>query len=596
MPITSTSAAQPRGDDAARIDELNQRARRLLNSDVPSGMAAARSALELAERIGDRQRIAESSHNIGVLHCVTFEYEPALAALQRAHDIYTELEDAAGRAAALNWIGNVEWRRSDYGAALKAQLTALHLHRELNDPQGKSDVLNSLGNIYFHVSEYDRALDSYQRSLRLREEIGDRAGESECLNNIGNIYGELADYPAALQHHERALTLKRQLGFADALALANVGTSAAHMGDTARARACYEEALELATRSGQKMVAATVLQQMGMLRLQEGDARGALEWLQRSAELAQADGNRYGEAQALLSAGEAWLALGEQARACAALERALAVAESIGARGFVRNAHRALSEVAEQQGDYALALQHFRRFDEVDDEIYSTESNRRVQSVLVQAQVERSQRDADLLRQANLELTAMNDELVRTNAEKAQLLEQLRLQTLALEKQTREDPLTGVYNRRHLDTEMELELQRAKRFQRELAVVMADLDHFKKVNDTFSHRVGDAVLREVGRLLRTGVRTIDVVARYGGEEFVLLLLETSAMRAVQTCERLRMSVEQYDWSQIADGLNITMSFGIAAASAGMTASEVLHRADANLYHAKVMGRNRVVCG
>jgi diguanylate cyclase (GGDEF)-like protein len=596
--VSDNPAAHDGSNDGERIDELNRRARLLLNSDVSAGLEAARSALALAEAAGDRPRVAEASHNLGVMNCLLFQYADALSALHRAYEIYMQLDDTAGRAAALNWIGNVEWRRSDYGAALKAQLTALHLHRELSDPQGKADVLNSLGNIYFHVSEYDRALDAYQRSLQLREQIRDRDGESETLNNIGNIYGELADHNAALQHHERALQLKRQLGFArsEALALANVGTSCAHLGDITRARDCYKEALALATKSGQKMVAATVLQEMGTLQLQVGEAASALEWLEQSRDLARADGNRYAEAQALLSRGEALIELGELDRARDELQTALDTAESIGARRFVRNAYRALSTVAEQMDDHALALRNFRRFHEVDDEIYSAEQNRRVQSVLVQAQVERSQRDADLLRQANNELTAMNDELVRANTEKAELLERLSLQTAELERQTREDSLTGIYNRRHLDAELATEVERARRFQRELAVVMADIDYFKKVNDNFSHAIGDAVLREVADILKNGVRSIDIVARYGGEEFSLLLLETSAVRAIQLCERLRTAIEEHDWSRIADGLRITMSFGIAAASAGLSPAEVLGRADANLYHAKVMGRNRVVCG
>ena len=157
------------------------------------------------------------------------------------------------------------------------------------------------------------------------------------------------------------------------------------------------------------------------------------------------------------------------------------------------------------------------------------------------------------------------------------------------------DELTGVANRRWFTAMASRELERCRRFNHQLALLMIDVDHFKRVNDTHGHAVGDEVLKAFTRVLEGNLRSVDLLGRLGGEEFAVVLPESDSVAAAYTAERLRAAVEVLDFP-LEDGtsLKITTSVGIAIlAGAGETLDNLLARADGALYTAKRDGRNRV---
>lgn len=160
------------------------------------------------------------------------------------------------------------------------------------------------------------------------------------------------------------------------------------------------------------------------------------------------------------------------------------------------------------------------------------------------------------------------------------------------DREARTDRLTGLTNRRGWDEDLARMVARQRADGAPLSLIMIDLDHFKRLNDTFGHAAGDAALANVATVLRTGVRPGDVLARIGGEEIVLLLPGRSADRAVAVADRLRERVEQdsRDWPT-----PVTVSIGVAALTAATpTAESMQHAADQALYVAKRAGRNRVI--
>ena len=170
----------------------------------------------------------------------------------------------------------------------------------------------------------------------------------------------------------------------------------------------------------------------------------------------------------------------------------------------------------------------------------------------------------------------------------------LRLQAEEFERQATHDKLTRLPNRRHADDYLQQQINLAQRNERTTAVALADIDHFKRVNDDFSHAAGDRVLERVALILREGCRSTDFVARYGGEEFLLCFPDTSIDRALEVCGELRRAIQLADWSDIVSGMEVTISFGLAEIGNHSRRRTVLNEADLRLYRAKREGRNRVV--
>jgi len=160
------------------------------------------------------------------------------------------------------------------------------------------------------------------------------------------------------------------------------------------------------------------------------------------------------------------------------------------------------------------------------------------------------------------------------------------------------DALTNVHSRRHFESKFEQEMQRFNRYGQSLSLIMLDIDHFKKINDSRGHHAGDIVLREVASLIAESIRATDYCARYGGEEFAILLPHTSGRNAFTWAERLRNRISNHTFMKEGDPLQLTVSMGLASLTPGTVKKKqaLLCEADAALYHAKQSGRNRTYSG
>ena len=187
---------------------------------------------------------------------------------------------------------------------------------------------------------------------------------------------------------------------------------------------------------------------------------------------------------------------------------------------------------------------------------------------------------------AALRTKALQDELRLKNRKLSELL--ARVEAMAIT-----DPLTGLYNRRHLDSVLEAEWKKSERYNFPIVCLLVDIDFFKSVNDTYGHKTGDLVLVEVADILRINVRDVDTVARWGGEEFLALLPHTDKDQGLIAAQRILANVSAHHFEQFPER-RITVSIGLSCSCPSVNSTErLIEAADLALYEAKKNGRNRI---
>ncbi|MCA0176375.1 MAG: GGDEF domain-containing protein [Proteobacteria bacterium] len=446
--------------------------------------------------------------------------------------------------------------------SLHHAMQAMEAAQEADDPLLRCQALVRLGDGYCLVADPERGIPLLREALAQAQWLRDPGESFRAANallrftfewgdretELGHPLIALQRYREALPYGELAGTLAAASGKAFRIGL--VGINRCHL---LLRLAHWDEVLAL------------------LATLEPACARQGMEALLRGCRIARA---------------RAMLGLGQRTEAVQLLLNLLD--ELATEPEACETIHQALYEAYKTCGVPAAALHHHE------------------QMARLQSQRHLALRDL----QTGVLLARTEDEANRLAAERAALeAEQQRLRARQLEverdalarqasemrRRASEDPLTGLPNRRSLDQALVSQLHGLQPGAA-LAMLLIDLDHFKRVNDTYGHGVGDDVLCELANLLRADCRPHDLPARLGGEEFAVLLSGVDVEVALAVAERLRTNIEAHDWAQLADGLAVTTSIGVALIERPVSVREVLDAADAALYRAKSLGRNRVVLG
>ena len=520
----------------------------------------------------------------------------AAALAQEAAALAQSLADAPAHAEALLVGGRCADLLLEHGRALALFDEALRAFEAAGDDRAVARTLRAISFVHDTLGDFSRALDFQFRALALDERTGDRSSQAATLRTIGIVYSRSDDPRTGLEYYRRSLALatRPEDAVERGKTLNNIGINLKNLGQYAEAHAALTEAHQLFVDLGLPLQQSATLNNLGLVLEKQGDAAGAERTLCAALDQSESTGYRFGVAHANLALGRLHLAQGRHADAPLRLTAALADCERYRLKPAECECHAALADYHEATGDHVAALRHFRRFHALEREVQTEAARDKLRALTIQLELEAARREAELergrqaaLTRANADLDALNVALTEANLQKTMLLDQL-------EQQTYEDALTGLANRRRLDQRLADEFALALRHGRPLAVAMVDLDHFKAVNDRFSHAVGDAALRAIARLLSLQVRHTDLVARFGGEEFVIVLVETDRDAALRVCEKLRAAVASHGWTAIHPGLSLSLSIGLCADTSVSTHDRMLALADRNLYSAKAAGRNRVV--
>lgn len=579
------------------IDQLNTYTWEMVDRDARQALDCSRTAREEAEKLGYRRGLASALRNSGECHWVLLDFVSALRDFFEALPLVRELDDTPAEANLLNSIGKIHFRLNDYPAALDYYTQSLHLRQQIGDRRGEAGSLNNIGLVYFDMGRHLDAHRYYSQGLVIHEEIGNKAGAAIALNNLGLVQEMLEDLPSALECHRRSLEIKQQLGNLSGVcvSLNNMGHVSRRMGEYTRALDYNRQSLELARQTGHRYDEAQAWINIGESQQALGDLEQAMLCCEQGLEILRGSGDAFTQVETLLDIGDNCARRGLTEQAVGYLNQALALSESLRSYDMISRVHKALSALYEAQNDLIRALGHYKHYHEAQARLFTEEFDHRKRILQIQAEIDRVRHEAEIHRLKHIELAKAYRDLQQADEQKTALLTTLQLQTQELERLTWEDNLTGVSNRRHLDQMVRLECERARRFDHDLTVAMIDIDDFKRINDRFSHPIGDAVLRRVAQILRNGCRLVDVVGRYGGEEFMLLLIETGLVNSLRQCERLRAAIQDEDWERLAPGLTVTVSIGVADNREAVEPDTMIALSDARLYHAKANGKNQV-CG
>ena len=269
------------------------------------------------------------------------------------------------------------------------------------------------------------------------------------------------------------------------------------------------------------------------------------------------------------------------------------LAQELSVKGLEMQVYRSLSELSATSNDAGAALEFYRKHHAVELDIFNQEASLKTRALMVQLEVERAKSDAQIYKLRSIELASANEALERANAEKSGLVNMLEDQSKLLKRQLSEDGLTGLYNRKHIEGLLQHEFWRKKSSDQLLCIAMVDIDHFKLINDRFSHLVGDQVLRVVAQLFTQFCRPSDAIGRYGGEEFLFVFPETTLEQGQRVCERVQNAIRAYAWDQLHPGLSVTLSIGVVADLNVPNHERLISHADVKLYEAKNSGRDRI---
>jgi diguanylate cyclase (GGDEF)-like protein len=472
------------------------------------------------------------------------------------------------------------YRRGALGALIRAGEALLPLLRAQGPSEHLAELLRWMTLGGFETGDFDIAMRCANESCAVAQELGDVRQIALSLNALGATFERMGDpWQAERLMNEAAVLVREQA-------------------------TPYERVVTLNNLCGVALGAFYLLRDSGNDAICTGALERALRYAREVRPHAQAFGDPFPLVMTEGNLGEALLHSGHVEEAEALLLSALDMARMRGyqaqgwrlrcslaelalLRGQAREAYEDLGLLLQEAGDKAPAATALRAHHAM---YRAAKGLGRHEEALRQFEshhaLERRRSTAQLMAQSRFFVTRLEAEQARAQASKHEA------RAAELEEHVHRDPLTGLGNRRRLESQMPPLLREAERQGQPLTLALIDADRFKSVNDQHGHTVGDQVLQILARMLEDNTRSSDLLLRYGGEEFLVVFPDTVSDRAFEVCERLRHRVETYAWQDLAPGLEVTLSIGLASAPPYAT-DMLIARADSAMYRAKHLGRNRV---
>lgn len=481
-------------------------------------------------------------------------------------------------------LGRYYLGKCNYSKALPAFRNAAQLSRLAGSTRPEILCRSYLAVISGLMADPSQALQFSQEALRSAQMLQDPLLEAEVLIHL--CYLEiLCDQPAqAIKSLEPSIQILRAQQDPSLLgkALEIQGQAYLKNGEDEKALKCLQECLLL---DGAEQQTANLLRWkkiIGDIYQSLHQTESAIDSYQQMIDLSRQIGENEAECQAWLSIAEIYQKEQQVDQAMPILNRALEIANQTGTIPLLQRCYQLLSRTNKKRGDFKAALEFHEKYCEISRKVIDDLSNQQFRNMTTIQQLEDARREAETY---HLRAKALEEEI-----------EEQRKQQATLKQLAMMDSLTGILNRRAFREIAHQACQRAHEHREPLALILVDVDHFKRVNDTYGHQVGDQALAVIANRLKKNIRPADWLGRLGGEEFLILQPGVDEKAAWVTARRL---CDLFCSQPVhLDGLDlpITLSFGISAYKpndGAVTLDELIQQADQAMYRVKKSGRNGV---
>lgn len=543
----------------------------------------------------------------------------------KALEVYSNLGDLKLMARTLNTLAEAHRYLDNLVLALDYSTRALEIHKDIDDPTGFAKALLGAGIIYRHINLYEKSLEHINEAYLYYIKVNNMLGIAKTSNQMGLVYTRLRQFDQAEFFYQITIDLPKGMVEEKTLAsaLREMAVINLESGDLASAMQYAKKAYITYKNKNLTSYISTTARIIGNIYRAQGNNNKAIEYYKESLSFAREAGGKLYEIKSLTALAGILIGI-DTNEAITLLKRSLALSTEIDDKLHMLYAYREIRIAEKLRGRIEESLRYAEEEIALTDIIQNERNEDKLALEKAHLHSHKMEIELETLREKEkrhqLELEKKNNQI--EIAAQARVISELELSKnkyasialafllaaclaivllvyrsfIASKKRNEEldylaarDPLTNCYNRRILFEVMNRDFLDLPQIE-EYCILMVDIDHFKSVNDTYGHSIGDTVLCGVAELLQANIRKSDSVARFGGEEFCIILPNTTQEQAIRIAEAIRIKVEKATF----DDIPVTCSFGVTSIKfKARTPSELIEQADLALYEAKSLGRNQV---
>ncbi|MBQ4832062.1 GGDEF domain-containing protein [Pseudoalteromonas sp. MMG010] len=543
---------------------------------------------------------------------------------QKALSVFKLIDNKRNIARTYNTLAEAQRYIDKYEIALESSMKSLKLHNVIDDPEGKAKAQIGAAIIYRHIGRYEASLEQAYRAYRYFKSVNNTARIAKAANEMGLIYTKLKQFDQANFFYNQTINLPIEDIDTNTLATALRETAVIELTNKhyQSARELAQQALEVYSKTQEFDKQSVVTRIIANSYRKEKNIEQAIFYYQKSLALAQAIDSDIYRIKTLIPLSDILIKI-DINQAISQLETALALSKKTNDKKHQLYIVSTLKKAHKKQAHFAKALSYAEQYIKLKAQIIKQQDKNQLK--LVKANLYSQKLEMELIQ---LKEKAKSDKLALAKkkneveiAQKEKTISELKLAKnkyttlflslflivslisvlviyrsfIASKKLNKEldylatrDPLTDCFNRRYLFDYLNKNNNLA--LKKLCCIIMLDIDHFKVINDTYGHSVGDQVLRDIAKIVKNSLTEHHIATRFGGEEFCLLLPDTSVDSALAIAEKIRIKVEKYRINDI----KVTCSFGVSTTDDNAKSSSgLIDRADLALFKSKSLGRNTV---